>query len=157
VGVTEVVKKPREDKRAAATGTIRIVLADDQNVVREAIKCLLEAEADLEVVGEVDDGLAVAPLVERLHPHVVILDVAIPGLFGLEVTRQVRERSPQTAVIVLSRYVNEWYVTEALRNGAAGYVAQHAEAGELIRAVRSVVQGERGSRRVVTPAIHTRR
>ena len=140
--VTEIVKRTREDKRSS-TGAIRIVLADNQNVVREAIKCLLEAEHDFEVVGEVDDGLAVAPLVERVRPHVVILDVAIPGLFGLEVTRQVRQRSPETAVIVLSRYVNEWYVTEALRNGAAGYVAQHAEARELICAVRSVAQGQR--------------
>lgn len=139
---TELVKKSREDKRSP-TGRIRIVLADDQNVVREAIKCLLEAERDFDVVGEADDGLAVVPLVERLRPHVVILDVAIPGLFGLEVARQVRQRSPQTAVIVLTRYVNEWYVTEALRNGAAGYVAQHADAAELIRAVRSVVQGDR--------------
>lgn len=141
--VTEIVKRPREDKRSSATGAIRIVLADDQKVVREAIKCLLEAEHDFEVVGEVDDGLAVVPVVERLRPHIVIVDIAIPGLFGLEVTRQVRQRSPQTAVVVLSRYVNEWYVTEALRNGAAGYVAQHAEARELIRAVRSVAQGQR--------------
>jgi two-component system response regulator NreC len=143
VDVTEIVKRPREDKRSSATGAIRIVLADDQKVVREAIKCLLEAEHDFEVVGEVDDGLAVVPLVERLRPHIVIVDIAIPGLFGLEVTRQVHQRSPQTAVVVLSRYVNEWYVTEALRNGAAGYVAQHAEARELIRAVRSVAQGQR--------------
>ena len=141
--LTEIVKRPREDKRTATNGTIRIVLADDQNVVREAIKCLLEAEPDFDVVGEVDDGLAVVPLVERLKPHIVIVDVAMPGLFGLEVARQVRQRSPQTAVLVLSRYVSEWYVTEALRNGATGYVAQHAPARELIRAVRSVAQGKR--------------
>ena len=140
---TEVVKRPREDKRGPSTGAIRIVLADDENVVREAIKCLLEAEGDFEVVGEAADGLAVAPLVERLRPHVVILNVAIPGLFGLEVTRQVRQRSPHTAVVVLSRYVNEWYVTEALRNGAGGFVAQRADAQELISAVRSVIQGQR--------------
>ena len=141
--VTEVVKRPREDKRAPSRGAVRIVLADDENVVREAIKCLLEAEGDFEVVGEAADGLAVAPLVERLRPHVVILNVAIPGLFALEVTRQVRQRSPQTAVVVLSRYVNEWYVTEALRNGAGGYVAQRADAQELISAVRSVTHGQR--------------
>jgi two-component system, NarL family, response regulator NreC len=143
VDVTEIVKKPRDDRRGPSTGTIRIVLADDRNVVREAIKCLLEAERDFEVVGEVDDGLAVAPLVERLRPHIVILDVAIPGLFSLEVARQVRQRAPQTAVIVLSRYVNDWYVAEALRNGAAGYVAQRAEARELIHAVRAVARGGR--------------
>jgi two-component system response regulator NreC len=143
VDLTATVKKSREDRRAAPAGAIRIVLADDRNVVREAIKCLLEVEPDFDVVGAVDDGLAVLPLVERLRPHVLVLDIAIPGLFGLEVTRQVRQHSPQTAVIVLSRDVDEWYVTEALRNGAAGYVAQHADARELVRAIRSVVQGKR--------------
>jgi DNA-binding NarL/FixJ family response regulator len=123
--------------------TIRIVLADDQNVVREAVKCLLEAEPDFDVVGDVDDGLAVLPLVERLKPQVLIVDVAMPGLSGLEVARQVRQRSPQTGVLVLSRYVSEWYVTEALRNGAVGYVAEQAEARELIRAIRTVAQGKR--------------
>lgn len=140
---TETVKRERDDKRSPTPGAIRIVLADDQNVVREAVKCLLESQPDFEVVGEVDDGLAVAPLVDRVKPHVVILDVAMPGLFGPEVTRQVRQRSPQTAVIVLSRYVGQWYVTEALRNGATGYVAERAEARELIRAIRSVAQGKR--------------
>jgi DNA-binding NarL/FixJ family response regulator len=143
VDVTEIVQRPREDKRGPSAGAIRIVLADDESVVREAIKCLLEAEDDFEVVGEAADGLAVMPLVERVRPHVVILNVALPGLFALEVTRQVRQRSPRTAVVVLSRYVNEWYVTEALRNGAGGYVAQHADAQELISAVRSVTQGQR--------------
>lgn len=141
--ITEIVKTAKEDKRAPVSGTIRIVLADDQNVVREAIKCLLEVEPDFEVVGEVDDGLDVVPMVERVKPHIVILDVAMPGLFGLEVTRQVRQRSPTTAVLVLSRYVGQWYVTEALRNGASGYVVEHADARELIRAVRTVAQGKR--------------
>src|SRR3989441_2210759 len=99
--------------------------------------------ADFEVVGETADGLSVSALVERLKPEVLIVDVAMPGLYGLEITRQVRERSPKTAVIVLSRYVNEWYVTEALRNGASGYVVKQAEAHELTRAVRTVAQGRR--------------
>lgn len=140
--LTAIVKRPREDKRAQP-GAMRIVLADDQNVVREGIKCLLETEPDFEVVGEADDGLAAVSLVERLRPHVLIVDVALRGLSGLEVTRQVRQRAPDTAVLVLSRYVNEWYVTEALRNGATGYVAEHAQARELIRAIRTVAQGKR--------------
>ena len=138
--LTELVKRPREEKHP---GSIRIVLADDQNVVREAIKCLLEVEADFEVVGEADNGLAVVPMVERVKPDLVILDVAMPGLFGPEVARQVRQRSPQTAVLILSRHVSERYVTEALRSGAIGYVAAQAHARELIRAVRSAVQGQR--------------
>src|SRR3989475_11833434 len=98
--------------------------------------------ADFEVVGETADGLSVSALVERLEPEVLIVDVAMPGLYGLEITRQVRERSPKTAVIVLSRYVNEWYATEALRNGASGYVVTQAEAHELAAAVRSGAQGQ---------------
>ena len=137
---TDTVKK---GERTASRVTTRIVLADDQNVVREAIKCLLEIQPDFEVVGETADGLSVVPLVDRLKPEVLIVDVAMPGLYGLEITRQVRERSPKTAVIVLSRYVNEWYVTEALRNGASGYVVRQAEADELMRAVRLVAQGRR--------------
>lgn len=131
------------ERTSAGRATTRIVLADDQNVVREALKCLLEVQPDFEVVGETADGLSVVPLVDRLQPEVLIVDVAMPGLYGLEITRQVRERSPRTAVIVLSRYVNEWYVTEALRNGASGYVVKQAEADELVRAVRMVAQGRR--------------
>jgi DNA-binding NarL/FixJ family response regulator len=141
VELIATVKKA--DKPAGTRGATRIVLADDQNVVREAIKCFLELEPDFTVVGETADGLAVAPLVERLLPQVLIVDVAMPGLYGLEVTRQVHQRSPATAVIVISRYVNEWYVTEALRSGAAGYVVKQAEAQELVRAVRTVAQGRR--------------
>jgi len=141
VDLTDTVKKG--EKASGSRATTRIVLADDQNVVREAIKCLLELEPDFDVVGEAADGLSVAPLVDRLKPEVLIVDVAMPGLYGIEITRQVRDRSPKTAVIVLSRYVNEWYVTEALRNGASGYVVKQAEAHELTRAVRMVAQGRR--------------
>jgi DNA-binding NarL/FixJ family response regulator len=141
VDLIEIVK--RKDIAPSARALTRIVLADDQNVVREGIKCLLENEADFEVVGETADGLAVMPLVDRLNPQVLIVDVAMPGLYGLEITRQVHQRSPRTAVVVLSRYVNQWYVTEALRNGASGYVVKQAEAHELTRAVRTVVAGRR--------------
>src|SRR5438874_484224 len=141
VDLTDTVKK--SEKGSGSRATTRIVLADDQNVVREAIKCLLEIEDDFEVVGETADGLSVVSLVERLKPEVLIVDVAMPGLYGIEITRQVRDRSPKTGVIVLSRYVNEWYVTEALRNGASGYVVKQAEAHELTRAVRTVAQGRR--------------
>ena len=139
----DVIATVNKTERPSSRTTTRIVLADDQNVVRQAIKCLLMLEPDFEVVGETADGLSVVPLVERLQPEVLIVDVGMPGLYGIEVTRQVRERAAKTAVIVLSRYVNEWYVTEALRNGAAGYVVKQAEAHELVRAVRMVAQGRR--------------
>jgi len=87
VDLTDTVKK---SEKASGT-TTRIVLADDQNVVREAIKCLLEIQDDFEVVGETADGLSVVSLVERLRPEVLIVDVAMPGLYGIEITRQVRD------------------------------------------------------------------
>jgi DNA-binding NarL/FixJ family response regulator len=118
-----------------------ICIADDARVVRTALRCLLEQERDLHVTGESDDGLGVLRLVERLRPDVLLVDVLLPGLYGLEVTRRVRAQVPATAVIVLSRYASAWYVVEALRNGAAGYVVKQAEAVELVRAIRAVAAG----------------
>jgi two-component system, NarL family, response regulator NreC len=121
----------------------RILLADDQQVVRQALKCLLERESDLQVVGETSDGLEIVPLVERLKPDILITDVAMPGLYGLEVTRRVREHAPGTEVLILSPYLNEWYVTEALRRGALGYVVKQSDVEDLLRGVRTVARGRR--------------
>jgi two-component system response regulator NreC len=121
----------------------RILLADDQQVVRQALRCLLERETDLQVVGETSDGLEIVPLVERLRPDVLITDVAMPGLYGLEVTRRVREQAPGTGVVILSRYLNDWYVLEALRRGALGFVVKQSDVADLLRAVRTVARGRR--------------
>ena len=121
----------------------RILLADDQQVVRQALRCLIERENDMEVVGEAADGLEVLPLAERLKPDVLITDVAMPGLYGLEVARRVRELTPGTGVVILSRYLSEWYVTEALRSGALGYVVRQSDAAELMRAIRMAARGRR--------------
>jgi two-component system, NarL family, response regulator NreC len=118
-------------------------MADDQPVVRQALRCLLERETDLQVVGETSDGLEILPLVGQLKPDVLITDVAMPGLYGLEVTRRVRELAPATGVVILSRYPNEWYVTEALRRGALGYVVKQSDVADLLRAVRTVARGRR--------------
>ena len=99
-----------------------IVLVDDHLVVRRGLKSLLEAESDFELVGEAGDGLEAVQLVERLKPDVLILDLMMPGLNGIEVTRQARKRSPDTQIIILSMHGNDEYVLEALRNGANGYV-----------------------------------
>jgi len=132
----------------------RILLADDQQVVRQALRCLLERETDLQVVGETSDGLEIVPLVERLRPDVLITDVAMPGLYGLEVTRRVREQAPGTGVVILSRYLNEWYVTEALRRGALGFVVKQSDVADLLRAVRTVARGRRAlSRGVLAPVL----
>src|SRR5690349_8067771 len=107
---------------------ITILLADDHPVVRLGVRTLLQAEPDFQLVGEADDGLAVVPLVERQQPDVLVLDLMLPNLSGLEITRQVTQRWPQTRIIILSMHANEAYVLEAMRQGAVGYVLKGSNA-----------------------------
>ncbi len=120
---------------------MNIVLADDHQVVRQGLRAILEAERDLWVVGEAGNGLDAVELAERLKPDVLIVDVMMPGLNGLEVTRQVAQRAPQTRVIVLSMYSNEAYVLEALKHGAVAYVLKDSCADDLVQAVRTATTG----------------
>ena len=120
-----------------------IVLADDHVVVRQGLRALLEAAPDFAIVGEAADGLEVPDLVERLKADVLVLDLMLPGLTGLEVTRQVRQRSPQTRIVILSMYANEAYVLEALRNGAAAYILKEASGADFVHAIREVMAGRR--------------
>ena len=122
---------------------VTILLADDHHVMRQGLRMLLEAQEDFRVVAEAGDGLEAVKLAEGLKPNVLIVDLMMPGLNGLEVARQVSRLSPQTRIIVLSMYGNEPYVLEALRNGAVGYVLKDADAAELLRAVHEVVAGRR--------------
>ncbi len=120
-----------------------IVLADDHPVVRQGLRALLQAEADLQVMGEAGNGLEAAQLVERLRPDVLIVDLMMPGLSGLEVTRQVRERWPQTRVVILSMHSDEAYVLAALRQGASAFVLKDASAADLLEGVRAAAAGRR--------------
>src|SRR5512135_2229917 len=114
---------------------VRILLADDHPVVRLGIRNLLEAEPEFEIVGEIADALQVVPQVEALQPDVLVLDLIMPGLNGLEITRRLARSAPQTRIIVLSMHANEAYVIEALRNGASGYVLKGSDAAELVHAI----------------------
>ena len=118
-----------------------IVLADDHHIVRQGLRTLLEAEPEYAVVGEVADGLKVADLVEQLRPDVLVLDLMMPGLNGLEITRQVAQRSPKTRIVILSMHADEAYVLEALRHGATGYVLKDASTADVVQAVREVAAG----------------
>lgn len=122
---------------------VTIALADDHPVVRDGLRLVMQAEPDLEVVGEAGDGLDALDLVVRLKPDVLVLDLMMPGLGGLEVARQAVRRSPRTRVVVLSMHADESYVLQALSNGASGYVLKDASATELVRAVREVSAGRR--------------
>lgn len=123
--------------------TTTIVLADDHQVVRQGLKALLEAEADFKVVGEAGDGLQTVLRVELTSPRVLVLDLMMPGLNGLDVIPQVKKCSPHTQVVILSMYSNEAYVLEALGSGASAYVLKDSSSGELVHAVREAAAGRR--------------
>ncbi len=115
---------------------VTILLADDHAILRQGLRALLEAQPDLKVVGEASDGIEAVQRVKDLRPQIVILDIMMPGLNGLEVTRQIHTLSK---VIILSMYANEAYVAEALQNGASGFVLKDESATELIKAIRAIM------------------
>ncbi len=120
-----------------------ILLADDHQVVREGFKMLLAAEPDFRIVGETGDGLEAARLAEQLQPEVVVTDLMMPSLRGLELVRLLKQRAPNTKIVILSMHSNEPFVLDALRNGAAAYVLKDSSAADLVRAVREVIAGRR--------------
>jgi len=121
----------------------KILIVDDHPIVIDGLRSQIEMQPDFVVVGETGDGLDVEELVSRLYPDVLLLDLALPGLSGLEVTRRVRRSSPDTHIVILSMYDDTPYVAEALINGAQAYVLKKSVSTELINAIRSVLAGER--------------
>lgn len=121
----------------------RILLADDHALVRQGFRALLAAMPDVEVVGEAANGREALQLIRTLAPDVVLMDIAMPELNGLDATAHALRDRPQLKVIIVSMHATEAYVIEALRAGAAGYLLKDADAGELERAIRAVARGER--------------
>jgi DNA-binding NarL/FixJ family response regulator len=120
---------------------IRVLLADDHGVVRKGLRFLLESERDLEVVGESSDGRQAVQDAETLKPDVIVMDIAMPRLNGIEATSQIVKRSPDSSVIVLSMYSDEEYLVRALTAGAKGYLLKDSAESDLVAAVRSVSGG----------------
>lgn len=120
----------------------RILLADDHALVRQGFRALLAAMPDVEVVGEAANGREALQLIRALAPDVVLMDIAMPELNGLDATAHALRDQSQLKVIIVSMHATEAYVIEALRAGAAGYLLKDADAGELERAIRAVARGE---------------
>ena len=119
--------------------SVTILLADDHPFVRRGVRNLLEAEADFLVVGEAEDGLQVVQMAEKLRPDILVVDIMMPNLNGLEALKQVSHRSPNTRNIVLSMHSADPYVVEAFRSGASGYILKDTAPDELINAIRHVL------------------
>ncbi len=122
---------------------ITIMLVDDHQVVRRGLRALLETEPDFRVVGEAGDGLEAVSLAQNLHPNVILLDLMMKGISGVEVARQLNKSPAGAGIIIFSVLGSEHYVLEALRAGVLGYVLKEAPSEELIQAVREVADGHR--------------
>jgi len=120
---------------------IRVLLADDHPSFREGLERLLREEADVEVVGQASDGQEAVAMARDLHPDVVILDVSMPKLNGVEATKQIKEACPDTSILILSAYDNNPYVLSAIEYGADGYLLKSARYQEVITAIRAVQGG----------------
>jgi DNA-binding NarL/FixJ family response regulator len=121
---------------------ITVLLVDDHSLVRRGFRRMLEDESDIEVVGEAGDGEEAIKLAKQAHPRVVVMDCALPGMNGLEATRQILEDAPETAVLMLSMHTESTWVHQAIEAGAKGYVLKNALDLELGAAIRKVAAGE---------------
>ncbi len=123
--------------------TIEVFLADDHAVVRDGLRFLLEAQKDIKVVGVADNGREAVRQVQNLSPHVVVLDIAMPGLNGLEAAAQIRECCPSTQVVILSMHHTNEHIFQALKAGVQGYILKESAGSEVVDAVRAVHSGRR--------------
>lgn len=124
------------------TDEIRLLLADDHAVVRSGLRLLLEAQPDMVIVGEAENGRDAISRTAELKPDVVLMDVEMPGMNGIEATRHIKRESPQTTVLALTMYEDDQYFFEMLRAGACGYVPKRAAPDELVSAIRAAGRGE---------------
>ncbi len=120
---------------------IRVMLADDHQILREGVRALLSRAEDLEVVGEAADGRSAIDLCKRLDPDVVVMDIHMPGLGGLEATLEIRKQSPRVKILVLTQYEDGEYVRRFLKSGASGFVLKRAAGAALVDAIRAVSKG----------------
>jgi DNA-binding NarL/FixJ family response regulator len=121
---------------------LRVLLAEDHKVMREGLRMVVNREANMEVVGEADNGLAAIALTQELRPDVVVMDVSMPGLNGLKATETLKKTLPDTKVLILTRHSDSSYVQQLLRSGASGYVLKQSASEELVRAIRRVAAGQ---------------
>ena len=122
--------------------TIKVLLADDHTILRKGLRSLLETEKGIEVLDEAEDGREAVSKVEALHPDVVVMDIAMPGLNGLEATRQIKKLYPEIQVLILSMHTNEEYIFQTLRAGASGYLVKKAAPRDLVLAIHAAMRGE---------------
>ncbi len=123
-------------------GKIRVLIADDHSLVREGISAFLRMCDDIEVVGEAADGKEAIEKTKKLHPDVILLDISMPVLGGIEATYEIKKLDPEAKVLILTQYDDSEYVSRLLKAGVSGYILKHAVGTDLISAIRAVAKGE---------------
>jgi DNA-binding NarL/FixJ family response regulator len=137
---SSVMQEQRGD--GVSVERITVLLADGHRIIRKGLRALLEAELDMEVVGEAENGRKAVKLAVALHPDVVVIDIAMPLLNGLEATRQILQAHPASKLLILSAHSDDAYVEEAIVSGVAGYLLIHASSGDLAKAIREIQNGK---------------
>ncbi|MFV1949947.1 MAG: response regulator [Anaerolineales bacterium] len=122
--------------------TIKVLLADDHTILRQGLRSILEQQAGIEVIAEAKNGREAVRIAEQMKPDVVVMDFSMPDLNGLEATRQIKQRIPETKVLILTRHANQEYIKSILRAGASGYLVKKSAAEELVIAIQSVQRGD---------------
>lgn len=121
--------------------TLKIMLAEDHETVREGLRLIINAQADMEVCGEAGDGFAAVKMAQELQPDVIVMDVTMPELNGLQATKKIKQLSPHLKILTMTRHTDDGYLQELLRAGASGYVLKQSASTELLRAIRVVAAG----------------
>ena len=121
---------------------LRILLAEDHETIRDGLKLLVNSQPDMETVGEADNGRVALQLAQELVPDVVVMDVSMPELNGLQATKKLKQKCPQVKVLTLTRHTDDGYLQQLLQAGASGYVLKQSKSAELLRAIRAVVAGQ---------------
>ncbi|HVV02168.1 MAG TPA: response regulator transcription factor [Verrucomicrobiae bacterium] len=133
-------------------GVISVLVVDDHPIVRQGLKALLASEPGIEIAGEAEDGQVAVTMADELHPDVILMDIALPKLNGIDATREIVKRNPSARVLVLTTYGHDKFVGQAVDAGAAGFLLKHSAAQDLIKAIKEV----RTSGQYFTPAIARR-
>jgi two-component system response regulator NreC len=120
----------------------KVLLADDHSILREGLRMVLDAQPQIKVVGEANDGREAVDLAEKLHPDVVVMDIAMPNMNGLEATRQIKRRWPEIRVVILTMHENQQYLTQIVKAGASGAVLKRSAGTELLTAIKAAATGQ---------------
>ncbi len=121
---------------------IKVLVVDDHAIMRDGIRALLDLHDDIEIIGEASDGREAIEKARELAPDVIVMDIAMPGMDGLDATHRIRKKSPKAKVLILTQYNNKEYILSAIKAGAAGYVPKRALGSELVSAIRAIYRGD---------------